>query len=457
MDQPARYPATLLVIYLLLLAGCQPKDQSVATTTVVPAATTGLTATIPIQLTPVSTLMPTPTREVESTVGLSPLTVESNLPNAHIYLNQEEVGRTPYSALWPAGAYTVTAVLPGFHPWQYQLFLDENEPATLAAEFSFEPEIEKLIDHCVQSAWWSDDGNSVYYVRCSPSGTSFRETGQRYEEGPVWRLDLTTREISQVEDAWPPEWVTRLYQDIVPNSIPPWLISVSPSGQRVLYLEEVSQAAQPTLTTTPVAPQDLGPNLTLAYYTLRVVLDRETVLDLGVIDTVPDRISWSQDEQFIFIATSILGLHEHYGWFMDIQTKEVISLVPPVQGISTGEQIGFMNATLSPDGEAILYLSPGENHFRLWYFKTGETQELAAVGYYGWVEPNRYLWFSNQEGFFWYDILMGTIVTVLDETSLPGMWAQRLSPQGDKMLFKQFSLSTGDNLNGLWLLTLDSQ
>lgn len=448
MNNVVRYLATFLVVYLLLAAGCQRQSQPPANVTAIPEAKAEPTATVPVQSTLIFTPIPTPTEEMESTVQLSPLTIESNVPDAHIYLNQVDIGRIPYSTLQPTGAYTLTAILPGFHPWQHQFFLDENEPATFTAEFSFEPEIEKLIDSCVQHAWWSDDGDAIYYVHCSPIGTSFQETGQRYEEGPIWRFDLMTNEITQIEDAWPPEWVPRQYQDIVPNSIPHWRISVSPSGQRVLYLEEFS------VNTTSDSSDTQAPSL--PEFIVHVVLDNETVLNLGLIDSIPERISWSRDEEIIFMSSYAYAPHKHEGWLIELENQQMKALAPPE--IDGREHTDFFNATITPNGEAILYRIDVQLPYLLWYFKSEDERELTArMGWYDWLQDDRYLLFSNSEGVFWYDLANELIIPVLDAGSSPGMDLQRLSPAGDRMLFTKFSLTTGDNLDGLWMLTLDSQ
>lgn len=250
---------------------------------------------------------------------------------------------------------------------------------------------------------------------------------------------------------------------LVPETIPPWLISVSPSGQKVLYLEEILPDPSLPTVTPPSDPQDVGPEPFIPKYVVYVILDQETVIELGTINELPDKISWNSNEQRIFIPSYAFSGHEQEGWLIDLMDRSINPLTPPPH--SNIEHVDFLNASILPDGRGILYKPNAEEPYHIWYFDTGEEQTLMPpddvdFGWYCWFSDNRHLIFIGGKaleivGLFWYDLQTREVVLILDNDDLPPIANRRLSPQGDELIFGQYN-STGGLADGLWLLTLDT-
>lgn len=444
----------LAVLAILLGVSCQviqtDADQFTTespVTTAEPAGSNQNMLVFPTESATATQLPPSPT------ASLSELAVISNLPEAAIAINGVQVGRTPYQVALPAGTYSVTASLPALQPWQQEIHLAGGEPLTLTTEFAFSPRVEQILDVCVSEFWWAEDGEAVFYVECKPGPTE--SSPPRREAGPVWRLEPATGEITQDDDAWPPDWVPRAYQSIVPNTIVSSLISVSPSGQRVVFLEEVVDPSIPT-PTIPTDPHELGPTLFEPSYAVHVVLDTETVVELGAIVGFPDRFSWSEDESLVFIPAYTQVAREQDGWLLDLKSMSLTPLAPPEH--EDVEGTAFYNASLLPSGQAILYVPDvTTSSYYLWDFETGENSEMGGkMSYYSWLEGSRYLVYSNRAGLFWYDMVTDVIELVIDRQTVPKLYLWSLSPQGDRIVFIQESRD-GSRRPGLWLMEFDTE
>ena len=390
----------------------------------------------------------------ELTSPTTMLTVTSNLPDAEVYINNVNVGQAPYTGQWTVGTYTITVNLPGFQPWQQFIQLTPSESVTLTANLEFTPQIEQLLDVCVEQFWWAKDEQLIFFVECQPKN-DFISLGKRFEEGPIWQLDLITKQISQTETAWPPVWVPKQYQNLVPQTIPPWLISVAPSGERVVFFEEISPS--PTITaTTAITSSDsqyTDPQSSLGTYMINMVMDSNIILKLGTINGSPGEISWTENEQVVFISAHPFIIHEEDGWLIDLASEDEYQIYPLVLP-KAGD---FHNASILSNGEAILYRASLTAPYTLWYFGNDNFVELnAQIGHREWLKDSRYLIFSNSKGVFWYDLSNDIEITILPHELLPGIAAWQLAPQRNEMLFTQFSLMNGANLDGLWRLVLDT-
>ena len=158
----------------------------------------------------------------------------------------------------------------------------------------------------------------------------------------------------------------------------------------------------------------------------------------------------------VFIPSYAFSPHEVEGWLLDLAAGTIRSLQPPA--VAVGEHADFLNATITPDGQAIIYRPTYADPFVIWKFDNNVQQELADVlGHYTWLDPGRYLLTRTKDGVFWYDVGANVHILVLGQEQLPGIDAWSLSPQADRFLFTQFSVETGPLLDGLWLFTLDAE
>lgn len=447
---------------LLLIAGffavsCRPFQPEQLDAVQGPTAGTNLATITPAasELTPTVAAASETAQQRTATPepATSVLVIKSSLPDATVLVNGMPVGRTPYQGTWPTGAYTVTAALPGYQPWQSTVHLEAAEPVTLTAEFTFEPHVEHFGDVRVKEYWWAEDGRSVYFVEFK-SGDSY-DSDKINGEQPVWQVDLTSGEVSEAEDAWSPAWVPRAFTPLVPDSVPPRLIWVAPSGRRVIFFELIEDPSIPT-PTVPTDPRELGPGPFSPEYRVQVIFEDGNLLELGAITGFPRTVTWAEDEELVFIAADPLTSREHDGWLVDLQTLTVNPVVPPI-GSLPGTNSGFHNASLLPNGEAILYRPEGTDPFYVWYFKSGKIVELGRNNLLlGWLEDSRYLLYKNDEGIYWYDLLTDTRELVLGRESLRNIDSWSLSPQGDKLLIVQFS-DEGRLLPGIELLELDTE
>lgn len=391
----------------------------------------------------------------------SELIINSNPTNALIEISGLFVGYTPYQDSWPSGSYTVTVHLPGFYPREQHVMLQDGEPVTLTVPFAFTPHIEQLLDVCVDTFWWSEDGAAVYYVECRDK-VSFTSRSQ-FEKGPIWRLNIASGTIVEDKEAWPPTWVPKEYQSLVPDSVLPWpltsLLSVSPSTERVLFFEEIVPESTPVPVST-IDSQEFGSSAFQPHYNVYVVLDEQTVVHLGKIQALPDNISWSKDEHIIFITSYAFSAHEEEGWIVNLSDLMMYPVSPPEQ--SETNHVDFFNASLVPDGDAILYRPHPNELSRIWYFEEGKKQILSnSLGPYYWIDDTRYLVFIGgldieQLCLCWYDLVEDVSFQILDRATLPYINDAILSPKGDSVIYTQFN-DQGRQINGLWLLVLDAE
>lgn len=448
------------VLLLLLMTGffvsCRPFQSEQLDAVRGPTVGANVATTTPAfhELTPA--VSATSETEHQRTIAPEPtfseLTVNSSKPDAAVLVNGLQVGETPYQGTWPTGMYTVTVKLPGFQPWQSIVHLQATKPVTLTAEFSLEPLLEQVLDVCVKEYWWAEDGRSVYYVGCKQGGTIYSD--KINGEWPVWRLDLASGEVSEAEDAWSPTWVPRAFTALVPESVPPWLISVAPSARRVIFLELIEDPSVPT-PTPPSDPRELGPVYIEPYHRVYAILDDATVVELGTIYGYPRDFSWSEDEERLFISAEPYAAHKDSGWLVDWQALTLTPMTPPPYGDLQHPE--FHNASLLPNGEAIWYRPDVTEPLRIWNFESGEQRELGKnIGLLGWLEDSRYLLYADVEEFYWYDLGTDSRVQVISGESLPRLRSWQLSPQGDKLLVSQFT-SLGAVASGLWLLVLDTK
>lgn len=375
--------------------------------------------------------------------------IESNLPVSQVDINGELKGQTPYHVKLPQGDYTVTVRVPGFHAWEETVKLEHCDAVHLKPEFNFNPMVEKILDVCVDHFWWAENGKSFYYQECTDPDTGGFELARG--EGPFHAVSLETGELTETYDAWPPYWIPRSYTSMVPESVPGYLVSVSPSGQKVVFLEEFPMTPQPT-------PSEVGMVSSAVPEYILHAIDPLGDHILGKINSVPGTISWASDENLVFISSSPFFTSREKGWLIDLKNRTATALTPPpVNSLPTSS---FFNASLLPSGDRILFQPELTVPSILWEIKDNQVEELEfMIGWREWLANNNYMVFlttSPDSMLLWYDLETATAIPILEGASIPLVDERSISPDGTRLLYKKFS-TTGRDINGLWLLTFDSR
>ena len=318
-----------------------------------------------------------------------------------------------------------------------------------AVGFSVAPQLEELLD-CVSTAWWAEEGQAIYFVKCP--------TFNGPQEG-LWRLDLTTRTVTQIGETPVRPRVPAHLQSLVPDSVRDVFVHLSPSGERIIYLEQLDPYLnQPT--PTPVANSaDLGElPIRFEYLVYFIDQDGETV-NLGQIEGTPFEISWSRDERLAFMPTTLMDGDVPGGWLVDLKKLTLQEMTPPTYD-GSAISLHFCLASLQPNGEAILYRQCfiESAPFLLWNYRTGDIQEIENYGpFYIWLSGNHDLLFSNNKALVWYTFVTGQTVTIMPDANAFFGLAQNiqyLSPQGDRVIFRRIQNSVPQ---GLWMMTFEAK
>ena len=381
-----------------------------------------------------------------STPTLASLEITSNLPNALVYINGNQVGQTPYSSYWPTDTYNITVSLAGFHPWNQQINL--TEPRELRVDFSFAPRLEQILDIAIDQFWWAENGNAIYYVKCTDTGCNDNKQYE-YNSVPIWKLNLVTQESTQATNIWPPTWIPPQYAHLIQETVPNKFIHVSPSGQIVLYFDSINSESPMALSIFDDPP----------IFNIYIIVEGGIIEELGSLSGLPStNISWSEDEQIILIPTERMMPGTYGGWIANLGNNTIYPLTSPIPNES---RINLDGATILPNGHTILFRphpTLNNNSFYLWNFQENNSPLLPVrFGASTWFENNHYMFANNKEGLFWYDLVNDHAELIISE--LPGIpRISILSPEKDKVLL-QFDASgvSGGKILGLWLLTVDTE
>jgi dipeptidyl aminopeptidase/acylaminoacyl peptidase len=221
----------------------------------------------------------------------------------------------------------------------------------------------RAADGRITEIQWSDDSDVIYYY---------------VQGGGSWMYDIQSgRKEAGVN---PPPTATTLPLPNIPSITN---FSVSPSGQRLLYVLRLSPTVTPL---PPVSPEAMGePGSGDGDNSAQLWLaDRHGEQFIGEIEDCVADFLWPEDETYAVLVAipRPAPCVESFAWFVDMETNTITNLFPRAQ---YDEMRHF---ALSPSSQRLLYYH--EDQLQVLDIESGTSRSLEVP------EPSFGIWLDDQ-------------------------------------------------------------